>query len=758
MILTLTLLSSIVFGQNTASFRQRINQDLPSNNSKAITAAKLRAVFTASANAIDSVYTTFSLANSLGEYNASTGVATVTQSGATSTPTSAPAFNDGKYFDVVVAGAQSITGTSVAMTVGGKIIVRGTKWGYIPPSDLALSTANEVKFKVDDIKLKTDNTLVRSINLADKSKLVSGSLFGTTGTIQTNANWRRFSELIPVNPSTNYKIVGINTTYVGSGYNSTGVANSTTFTEQIGTNSGTKTSLSFTTGPTTRYLGINTDATSASNSANTVMLYEYGGVDKAYQPFGTYLDVNAIRDAIPGVTYNADFAPVKTRAEAVTHVSPNLIDKSTLISGSAFGNATGAIGASASGKRTGYIPVTANADMYLQGVKANFLGNIYDANFVRLRKIAEPLAGIATATEQGFNTGANAAFVGINISNQEISLPGQFDDTAMLTYGTSIKPYEPFGTYVPFAKVAAIPAPHASVYYAYDNSTSQFTIYCQYPNKPNTYFGFFVRHTVDAGIRQDVWRVYGGQLYSFNGTTMTSQNKTMLLSLENEYVYQQTGKADHVGGFHGDEILDDVLFFVDDLPIAIPSANVALTACTKFHYRQKSKMYEMEDTPTTPGVVQNEHVKISTFTKGEFSTRNTVKWNASLSAGGIDIALGYVGLLCVGSSNAAKVYSRRSMAVLTTAGADAFLFNENAGSNELFYYNETERLAASVVSQINSIIENGVDKTATYNNDAVLICWDRPTDRKYYRRFANKKAYPGDVWDVQLKFTFNSLQ
>lgn len=137
MILALTSQFSVA-QVGTAKFRQRINQDLPSNNTKAITAAKLRSVFIESANSIDSIYTNLSMANSVGEYDASTGIAKVTATGATSTPGTTPAFANGNYFDVVKPGSRTITGEPVSMVEGGRIIVRGTKWGYIPPNDLAL--------------------------------------------------------------------------------------------------------------------------------------------------------------------------------------------------------------------------------------------------------------------------------------------------------------------------------------------------------------------------------------------------------------------------------------------------------------------------------------------------------------------------------------------------------------------------------------------------------------------------------------------
>lgn len=164
----LVLLTSVsfvsAFGQDskTTTLRTKIIEDLATNNSRQITAEKLRSVLISSADAIDTlksdidkVYTTFSLGISIGEYDASSGVAKVTATGATSIPGTTPAFPDGKYFDVVKAGSSSITGAPVNMIEGGKIIVRGSAWGYIPPSDLALTKISVAEPKIETLQSQT---------------------------------------------------------------------------------------------------------------------------------------------------------------------------------------------------------------------------------------------------------------------------------------------------------------------------------------------------------------------------------------------------------------------------------------------------------------------------------------------------------------------------------------------------------------------------------------------------------------------------
>ncbi|MCE6987487.1 hypothetical protein [Dyadobacter sp. CY323] len=154
----------------TRDLRNQIINDLATNNARQISAEKLRAVFLSSAKAIDSVsstvsaiFNTFSLGSGIGEYDASTGIATVKATGSTSTPDTIPVFADGKYFDVVKGGTRSITGTAINMVPGAKIIVRGTVWSYIPPSDAAFQRTIALDANIDDLYKSTTGRLVRNL-------------------------------------------------------------------------------------------------------------------------------------------------------------------------------------------------------------------------------------------------------------------------------------------------------------------------------------------------------------------------------------------------------------------------------------------------------------------------------------------------------------------------------------------------------------------------------------------------------------------
>jgi hypothetical protein len=73
----------------------------------------------------------------VGTINAATGLAVLTETGETFTPTTAPTIPDGHFLEVTEPGTLSITGSPVLAKVGGIFRSYGTKWGYVPyPTDI----------------------------------------------------------------------------------------------------------------------------------------------------------------------------------------------------------------------------------------------------------------------------------------------------------------------------------------------------------------------------------------------------------------------------------------------------------------------------------------------------------------------------------------------------------------------------------------------------------------------------------------------
>lgn len=135
----------------------------------------------------DAIFEQFSMADGLGTYNAATGVATIKETGTTFTPVMVASQPKGKYFDISVGGTVNIfDGSPTAVSAGGKIISRGTKWDYIPPGDAAYHLAQDILGK-----------FVLGQNLFDADTMVEVGGINAGGALNATVSSRRTTS-IPV--------------------------------------------------------------------------------------------------------------------------------------------------------------------------------------------------------------------------------------------------------------------------------------------------------------------------------------------------------------------------------------------------------------------------------------------------------------------------------------------------------------------------------------------------------------------------------
>jgi len=130
----------------------------------------------------------------------------------------------------------------------------------------------------------------------------------------------------------------------------------------------------------------------------------------------------------------------------ISQKTAQLLDKSLFVAGSYYSNSTGEITASASWKRTAFIQLEPSTQYTISGVRATFLGGLYNSSGVRQNKLNEPTG--AFLTELTFTTGTTNNFLGLNISDSENTNPNGYDNTALLRLGTS-KVYVPYGFKIP---------------------------------------------------------------------------------------------------------------------------------------------------------------------------------------------------------------------------------------------------------------------------------------------------------------------
>lgn len=141
---------------------------------------------------------------------------------------------------------------------------------------------------------------------------------------------------------------------------------------------------------------------------------------------------------------------INTDINLMSQKTAQLLDKSTFIAGSSYTNSTGAIAVNPNWKRTPFIELAINTQYTVSGVRATFLGGLYNSSGVRITKLNEPTG--VFLTEITFTTGTDNNFLGLNISDSENTNPNGYDNTALLRLGTS-KVYVPFGREILGSKV-----------------------------------------------------------------------------------------------------------------------------------------------------------------------------------------------------------------------------------------------------------------------------------------------------------------
>ena len=443
--------------------------------------------------------------------------------------------------------------------------------------------------------------------------------------------------------------------------------------------------------------------------------------------------------------------------------------------GSYYSSGSGSVFTGAGWKRTtNLIPVLPNTTYTISGINTEFIGNEYNSSVAsgatRIRVIVTGVGGAGSPfTQYTFTTSPTTTHIGLNLTSS-----GKSDTSAVsiLNLGSTVEKYLPYGaTALDADMIRGASFTNnviaSNIYYSYEptgfndvqsgstQGTGIFYIYVKYSPSSLFYARYKVAHLVNGSIRADVWKITGCDLYKYNSGVMESQNINLLINTENEFVFRQGAvfgtKVDFTGGYHGDEILSEVFFYVDGVRISTTdlSSSIALKSATDFWYTQKSLMYETPDasTPATiPTTVLCTHQKITKFgLNGSFTTFNRVTWNVS-----IPIFICYFGLITVGVSQSGTVYTEQLNPITTTGSNNEYL--DEVGSREMYFYNNSTKLGAFVTSKITKALNGSTDNTNLYDFNTRLVAWDRTTDTKYYRRLQNKTTAINEIWEGECTY------
>jgi hypothetical protein len=285
----------------------------------------------------------------------------------------------------------------------------------------------------------------------------------------------------------------------------------------------------------------------------------------------------------------------------------------------------------------------------------------------------------------------------------------------------------------------------------------------------NYYTGFHVGHEVDMRELQwkDYWRIRNATLYEYNGYEMADTGMKALHDGESECVWKRnSNKDDFTGGTHGDEIVQEVLFFANGVNIASWArsgpgasnpgfASMALTACNDFYYLEKSTMHESanKDLVPIPGhPLECYHIKQTHFGNAGYKTWNRLVWERP----GL-VTLWYHAICCMHVNFSGHLYSE-DYVQHSTAG-DSPGLPRVPEFRKVWFRNDERKTSSFVTSRITKVLQGGVDITLQKDQTAELFVSDRSSggitgDDKLYREMSPINVAQGDVCESEMEVRF----
>ncbi len=295
---------------------------------------------------------------------------------------------------------------------------------------------------------------------------------------------------------------------------------------------------------------------------------------------------------------------------------------------------------------------------------------------------------------------------------------------------------------------------YSDIYYEYDingNGTGKglFTVYCKLFG--NVYIGHKIGRETDLSdaVYKDIYRYLGCYSYTYKDGMMY-QGLQLITGQESEFVWRRNdSRIDFTGGFHGDEIMTGVNFFIDGQPISLLS-NIAFRACIDFYYIQHSTMHEA---PTAGGYIVGHpvdcnHIKISRFTTGGYTTRNIIEFVRE-----VPVSLIYGGICCVGRNLVNYCYTDKDYINRDVDTYDISLLG-GTGLRKYTTYNQTTQYGIECESSLISATQG------TSDVQQVLLIADNGSPlqyKKYYRGSNSFTANNADRYEFYSLYKFKKI-
>lgn len=267
-------------------------------------------------------------------------------------------------------------------------------------------------------------------------------------------------------------------------------------------------------------------------------------------------------------------------------------------------------------------------------------------------------------------------------------------------------------------------------------------------NFNNKWVVYEVWRNITAGDNKDSWRVYKARVTEIAevtpllGTTESNPIELVSEGSQWEYAIRPQGAPDFFGGFHGDEMMQKVIFIVDGKPKSISSlANMALN---RFEMVQHTYCYHPTDGTTKLGDMYVRHI----FTLDGFQLKFKLLWSANVT---IENAYGAM----LPANRSSQVSTQCRLVDRPNTHNISVTPHERPGGNSygMELWNTSNNLGMAVefddLSWFNNYAQSG--------NRGVFV-----SDSQYYNKVYPARVFsdsanletvePGDVWELSARY------
>lgn len=273
-----------------------------------------------------------------------------------------------------------------------------------------------------------------------------------------------------------------------------------------------------------------------------------------------------------------------------------------------------------------------------------------------------------------------------------------------------------------------------------EQDKGRFTVFVQDSKNKQIYYGFeigFEKDTSDS-VYSSQYRLQKANVYKFNDSIMIDQGIAVLTKGESEFVYKTSGKLDFSGGFHGNEQLINISFFVDNNVLNLEKS-FNLMHCNSFKYVQKSTIHESAS--ITNGInkdhpIESIHTKTTSFGDSGYETTNKIEWEKNLK---LDEVYGSLVCLSTDFGGFGKSNSIDTVKFDTKGG-----YKLESKDKSMIIWNTKNNTKAFIESNF-----------SIFDNTSTQRIWDHETYNKYYRGTGKVYTNINDTWIFQTKVKFN---